>query len=177
MATGIVRRIDELGRLVIPRETRRRLRMCEGALIEVFVDADGAIVLKKYSSIGELSNFIKEYARTLYDKLNQPILVGDRDKYIATFGTKGNYAGEAVSDRIDEIITNGKSVLNKKANIFTFGETTTEKLQSYAIVPIIANGDGIGAVIIFSRNSILSEIELQSIEIAAHFIGKQMEDW
>jgi AbrB family transcriptional regulator, stage V sporulation protein T len=86
-ATGIVRRIDDLGRVVIPKEIRRTLRIREGDPLEIFVDRDGEVILKKYSPISELGDFAKEYAEALYDSLGNPILICDRDTYIAVAGS------------------------------------------------------------------------------------------
>ena len=80
-ATGIVRRIDDLGRVVIPKEIRRTLRIREGDPLEIFVDRDGEVILKKYSPISELGNFAKEYTEALYDSLGHNVLVCDRDSY------------------------------------------------------------------------------------------------
>ena len=176
-ATGIVRRIDDLGRVVIPKEIRRTLRIREGDPLEVFVDRDGEVILKKYSPINELGDFAKEYAEALYSSLRQPILICDRDEYVAISGvTKSNYAGKPISPALDEIITDRKPVLNKQKGNFIFVDEVKEEIQSYAIVPIITGGDAIGAVVIFSKDSTLSEIEMKSIETAANFLGKQMED-
>ena len=78
-ATGIVRRIDDLGRVVIPKEIRRTLRIREGDPLEIFVDRDGEVILKKYSPISELGDFAKEYAEALFDSLGNPVLICDRD--------------------------------------------------------------------------------------------------
>ena len=86
-ATGIVRRIDDLGRVVIPKEIRRTLRIREGDPLEIFVDRDGEVILKKYSPISELSDFAKEYAEALFDSLGNPVLICDRDSYIALAGS------------------------------------------------------------------------------------------
>ena len=86
-ATGIVRRIDDLGRVVIPKEIRRTLRIREGDPLEIFVDRDGEVILKKYSPISELGDFAKEYADALYDSLGHSVLICDRDVYIAVSGS------------------------------------------------------------------------------------------
>ena len=85
-ATGIVRRIDDLGRVVIPKEIRRTLRIREGDPLEIFVDRDGEVILKKYSPISELGDFAKEYAEALFDSLGNPILICDRDTFITIAG-------------------------------------------------------------------------------------------
>src|SRR5690625_1604622 len=82
-ATGIVRRIDDLGRVVIPKEIRRTLRIREGDPLEIFVDREGEVILKKYSPISELGHFATEYAEALFDSLHEPVLICDRDEIIA----------------------------------------------------------------------------------------------
>lgn len=85
-ATGIVRRIDDLGRVVIPKEIRRTLRIREGDPLEIFTDRDGEVILKKYSPIGELGDFAKEYADSLHDSINHITCIADRDVIIAVAG-------------------------------------------------------------------------------------------
>src|SRR5690606_11016659 len=85
-ATGIVRRIDDLGRVVIPKEIRRTLRIREGDPLEIFVDRDGEVILKKYSPIGELGDFAKEYAESLHESTGHITMICDRDTIIAVAG-------------------------------------------------------------------------------------------
>lgn len=102
-ATGIVRRIDDLGRVVIPKEIRRTLRIREGDPLEIFVDRDGEVILKKYSPISELGDFAKEYAEALYDSLGHNVLVCDRDSIIAVAGvSKKEYLNKSVGDLIEK---------------------------------------------------------------------------
>ena len=91
-ATGIVRRIDDLGRVVIPKEIRRTLRIREGDPLEIFTDREGEIILKKYSPIGELGTFAKQYAESLAQTTGCLVCVTDTDQVIAAAGTgKGSY--------------------------------------------------------------------------------------
>ena len=85
-ATGIVRRIDDLGRVVIPKEIRRTLRIREGDSLEIFTDRQGEIILKKYSPIGELSRFAKDYAESLATTLGSTVCITDHDQIIAAAG-------------------------------------------------------------------------------------------
>ena len=85
-ATGIVRRIDDLGRVVIPKEIRRTLRIREGDPLEIFTDSDGEIILKKYSPIGELGAFAKEYAESLAQTIGHVTCIVDKDQIIAVSG-------------------------------------------------------------------------------------------
>ena len=94
-ATGIVRRIDDLGRVVIPKEIRRTLRIREGDPLEIFVDHDGEVILKKYSPIGELGDFAQEYADSLFEATGHIAIITDRDQIIAIAGaSKKRFLGQ-----------------------------------------------------------------------------------
>ena len=85
-ATGIVRRIDDLGRIVVPKEIRRTLRIREGDPLEIYTDHDGEVVLKKYSPIGEIAAIAKDYTDSLYRTLGHIVLISDRDAIVAVSG-------------------------------------------------------------------------------------------
>ncbi|EJQ42944.1 stage V sporulation protein T [Bacillus wiedmannii] len=175
-ATGIVRRIDDLGRVVIPKEIRRTLRIREGDPLEIFVDRDGEVILKKYSPISELGNFAKEYTEALYDSLGHNVLVCDRDSIIAVAGvSKKEYLNKSVGDLIEKTMEERKSVIMTDESEISIIDGVTEKVSSYTIGPIVANGDPIGAVVIFSKEDIISEVEHKSVNTAASFLAKQME--
>ncbi|MCL6572950.1 MAG: stage V sporulation protein T [Bacillus sp. (in: Bacteria)] len=175
-ATGIVRRIDDLGRVVIPKEIRRTLRIREGDPLEIFVDRDGEVILKKYSPISELGDFAKEYAEALFDSLGSPILICDRDTYITLAGgSKKDYLNKNISDVVEKTMEERNSVLVIQQSDIALIDGIVESLTSYTIGPIIANGDPIGAVIIFSKEKILGEVELKAVETAAGFLARQME--
>ncbi len=183
-ATGIVRRIDDLGRVVIPKEIRRTLRIREGDPLEIFVDREGEVILKKYSPIGELGDFAKEYADSLYEALGHIACIADRDTIIAVAGApKKEYinkpVGPAVEKAMEErraiIINNpGEDPFCKECMIVEDGEC---KYSAEVIAPIIAEGDPIGAVILASKepNVKMGELELKLAETAAGFLAKQME--
>lgn len=175
-ATGIVRRIDDLGRVVIPKEIRRTLRIREGDPLEIFVDRDGEVILKKYSPISELSDFAKEYAEALYDSLGNPVLICDRDTYIALAGSsKKDYLNKNISELVEKTMQERNTVLLNQSGNFSLIEGNEEALSSYAIGPIIANGDPIGAVLIVAKEGNLGEVEKKAVETAAGFLAKQME--
>ncbi|WP_110926087.1 stage V sporulation protein T [Bacillus massiliglaciei] len=175
-ATGIVRRIDDLGRVVIPKEIRRTLRIREGDPLEIFVDRDGEVILKKYSPISELSDFAKEYAEAIYDSLGNPVLICDRDTYIAVAGgSKKEYLNKSISDLVEKMMEDRNSVLESPNGSISFVDSNEEEVNSYAGAPIIANGDPIGAVIIFSKEGSLGDVEQKSVETAASFLARQME--
>ena len=175
-ATGIVRRIDDLGRVVIPKEIRRTLRIREGDPLEIFVDRDGEVILKKYSPISELSDFAKEYAEALYDSLGNPILICDRDAYIAVAGSsKKDYLNKNISDLVEKTMEERTSVIVTQQGEVALIDGIEETISSYTVGPIIANGDPIGAVIIFSKESTIGEVERKAVETAAGFLARQME--
>ncbi|AZB41195.1 stage V sporulation protein T [Bacillus sp. FJAT-42376] len=176
-ATGIVRRIDDLGRVVIPKEIRRTLRIREGDPLEIFVDRDGEVILKKYSPISELGDFAREYADALYDSMGHPVLICDRDAFIAVSGSsKKEYLNRNISEDIERAMEERSSVLKTESSELQLLEGVKEEVKAYTIGPIIANGDPIGAVVIFSKEGSLGEVEKKAVETAAGFLARQMEN-
>ena len=111
-ATGIVRRIDDLGRVVIPKEIRRTLRIREGDPLEIFVDREGEVILKKYSPIGELGDFAKEYADSLYEAIGHIACIADRDTIIAVAGApKKEFLNKPIGQAVERVMEERKSVL------------------------------------------------------------------
>lgn len=177
-ATGIVRRIDDLGRVVIPKEIRRTLRIREGDPLEIFTDREGGIILKKYSPINELTDFSREYAESLQDVIGHIILISDKDAFISVSGTsKEDYEDRKVSSRLDKIMEGRKSVLLGLSDkiIPLHKDDSMDEYKYEIIAPIIAQGDAIGSVIILSKDEEIGELELKLAETAAAFLGKQME--
>lgn len=175
-ATGIVRRIDDLGRVVIPKEIRRTLRIREGDPLEIFVDRDGEVILKKYSPISELSDFAKEYADALYDSLGHTVLICDRDTIISVSGvSKKEYLNKNIGELVEKIMDDRNSVVMTDESEISIVDGIKETVTSYTVGPIIANGDPIGAVIILSKDKIIGDVEHKAVETAASFLAKQME--
>ncbi|SET78762.1 transcriptional regulator, AbrB family [Oceanobacillus limi] len=175
-ATGIVRRIDDLGRVVIPKEIRRTLRIREGDPLEIFIDREGEVILKKYSPINELGNFATEYAQALFDSLHFPVIICDRDEIIAVAGeSKKDYLNQNIGQQLEKAIENRSVITETEAKNVEILQGKEEELNAYCLSPIIANGDPIGCVMIFSREGKLSEVEQKSVETAASFLAKQME--
>ena len=111
-ATGIVRRIVDLGRVVIPKEIRRTLRIREGDPLEIYVDRDGEVILKKYSPIGELGDFAKEYAESLHEGTGHLTLITDRDHVIAAAGpAKKEYQDKPIGALVENVMENRRSLL------------------------------------------------------------------
>lgn len=178
-ATGIVRRIDDLGRVVIPKEIRRTLRIREGDPLEIFVDRDGEVILKKYSPIGELGDFAQEYAEALFETIYHPTLICDRDHVIAVAGaSKKEYLNKPIGELIEDCMDQRKMHIESSTTVTEIFKGVSEEYQSFVIVPINAGGDPIGAVVIFTKNegSKLGELETKLAQAAANFLGKQMEN-
>lgn len=177
-ATGIVRRIDDLGRVVIPKEIRRTLRIREGDPLEIFVDRDGEVILKKYSPIGELGDFAKEYAESLYESTGHITMISDRDSFIAVAGgSKKEYLDKSIGILIEECMENRKTLLETSAGAYEIAKDNTEQISSFVAAPIISGGDPIGAVILLNKdeNVTMAQMETKMAETAAAFLGKQME--
>ena len=179
-ATGIVRRIDDLGRVVIPKEIRRTLRIREGDPLEIFTDREGEIILKKYSPIGELGAFAKQYADSLAATLGTIICITDNDQVIAAAGSgkrelQEKYLSKQMAEVIESRTTISAEIGDKKyTKIIT---DQTEEYQSQIITPIICEGDVIGAVVILEKDpkKKLGETEQKLASCAAVFLGRQME--
>ena len=180
-ATGIVRRIDDLGRVVIPKEIRRTLRIREGDPLEIFTDREGGVILKKYSPIGELTDFSKEYAESLQQAIGHIILISDKDAFISVSGApKKDYIDRKISNELESIMEGLKPVLLGEGGqklIPLHSDEDIEEMTSQVVAPIVAEGDAIGAVIILSKQSgqKMGELELKLAETAAAFLGTQME--
>ena len=178
-ATGIVRRIDDLGRVVIPKEIRRTLRIREGDPLEIFTDRDGGVILKKYSPIGELTDFSKEYAESLQQAIGHIVLISDKDAFIsASGGPKKDYIERKISNELEKIMDDRKTVLLGEGGdkiIPLHKDDSMDEYKYEIIAPIMAQGDAIGSVIILSKDEAIGELELKLAETAAAFLGKQME--
>lgn len=177
-ATGIVRRIDDLGRVVIPKEIRRTMRIREGDPLEIYTDNDGEVIFKKYSPIGELSNFAAQYAEVLSKTSNYPVLIADRDRIITSYGIPRK---DAVERRITEDL---EATLEQRKPFVSTGPSHTmlaadglERPVAIA-VPILAAGDMAGAVVLLQTDPPVTpgDSELKLASAAAAFLAKQMEE-
>ena len=179
-ATGIVRRIDELGRIVIPKEIRRTLRIRETDPLEIYTDQEGEIILKKYSPIGELTEFAKQYAEVLAQTTGNIICITDRDQIVAVAGgAKKDMLMKAISQQLEKLIDERDNVIatrdERKFIPIVQGEN---EFQSQVICPIISEGEAIGSVIITTKEPRVrfGETEQKLTSSAAGFLGKQMEN-
>lgn len=174
-ATGVVRRIDDLGRIVIPKEIRRTLRIREGDPLEVYVDNDGEVILKKYSHMGDLAEFAEEYVESIYSTVKQNIFITDRDKIIACAGPlKKKYINKSISEFLVRSIERRDNFIERHKKDIELIDGNVEN-GTFCISAIIANGDSVGLVIILSDTEDLTDIEEKTTQIAAQFLGKQIE--
>ena len=181
-ATGIVRRIDELGRVVIPKEIRRTLRIREGDPLEIYTDRDGEVILKKYSPIGEMSSFAKDYTESLFRSLGHIACIVDRDQVVAASGvSKKELWDKPISPDLESAIQARQTVaLNRMGGGKIVPVTNEEDVSGYTaqvVSPIIADGEAIGAVLLLSREqgAKMGDTELKVAETAAGIVGRQME--
>ncbi len=181
-ATGIVRRIDELGRVVIPKEIRRTLRIRESDPLEIFTDKDGGIILKKYSPIGELSENAQELAHSLSLAFSLPSAICDKDTYVAGAGFgKRDISGRGISDELERAIAQRNRLIALEP-----GEERYPLLNEpdaafvcsgRVVIPILSQGDAIGAVCIFSQKPdvAIDRAAVKACETVASFLGRQMD--
>lgn len=181
-ATGIVRRIDDLGRVVVPKEIRRTLRIREGDPLEIFTDREGQVILKKYSPIGELNEFSNEYCEALSDNTSHMTIISDRDNIIAiSGGSKKEYLEKRLSPELEKVIESKEMFVTDSKNspikIF-YEDENGDNYSSQVIVPIVMQGDPIGSIILASKDEEVSmaEMEIKLLQTAAGFLSKQMEN-
>ena len=180
-ATGIVRRIDELGRVVIPKEIRRTMRIREGDPLEIYTDREGEVIFKKYSPIGEMTNFATLYADTLSKTCDMMVLICDRDAVIAAGGLpKKDYIDRRISLQAEEVMVSRKQ-FSYSPNTTNF-EVTSEVTGFFVscMVPIIVNGDihGCVASVFPAANKDVhtsTDTEAKLIQTAASFLGAQLD--
>lgn len=179
-ATGIVRRIDDLGRVVIPKEIRRTLRIREGDPLEIFTDREGEVILKKYSPIGELANFAGQYAESIAQALGCLVCICDTDQVITASGNgRKELQDKYISSALRQVMDGRKIVLASEGSR-DYVRIVAEQEAVYAeevIAPIICVGDSIGAVVLLNQDSKkeFGEPEKKAALCAAGFLGRQME--
>ncbi len=181
-ATGIVRRIDDLGRVVIPKEIRRTMRIREGDPLEIYTDRDGEVIFKKYSPVGELTSFAGQYAETLWRTCELSVLICDRDNVIAHAGLpKKDFADKAISSELEAMIETRRLYVYEtgERKCPATGEMTSEFFISVAM-PIISEGDLVGAVMSMRKDEKVAdvqkrELEKKLIQTAAGFLSRHLE--
>ena len=181
-ATGVVRRIDDLGRIVIPKEIRKTLRIKEGDPLEIFTDKEGEVILKKYSPIGELSEFATGYAETLAKTTGHIACITDKDTVIAVSGgPKKEFLEQDLSQELEQLMEDKEVYTSQDNNEIAIPVTKNDnrerRYNAQVVYPIISQGDVIGSVILLSKepNKKMGEAELKVVQSAAGFLGSQME--
>ena len=181
-ATGIVRRIDDLGRVVIPKEIRRTMRIREGDPLEIYTDREGEVIFKKYSPIGELASFASQYAETLHKTCNMAVVICDRDAVIACSGVpRKEYNDKTLSDELEQIIASRNLYVRRDPSerLPVIADGRSHFLS--CAMPILTEGDIIGCVasVVDASGSHTAEpateLETKLVQTAASFLGKQLE--
>ena len=176
-ATGIVRRIDDLGRVVIPKEIRRTMRIREGDPLEIYTNTDGEVIFKKYSAINEMSENAVHVADVINKLAGCPVVIFDRDHVVATSGvSKKEFAERRVTPSLE-------GVMESRTNYFKTGENAklqaAEGIEKSAIaaVPIISSGDVTGAVVFMEHenDAMINDLQKSLANAAAQFLGRQIE--
>lgn len=175
-ATGIVRRIDDLGRVVIPKEIRRTMHIREGAPLEIFTDTQGGVIFKKYSPVGELSDVTEHYADVLYRSVNTPVLICDRDHVISCAGiSKKDFLDKRISEELEGLMDERRNFVNDGSEQLFPVESSSHGASIAS--PIISNGDVLGAVVfLLGDGTKITPVETKLAQVAASFLGRQMEE-
>ena len=173
-ATGIVRRIDDLGRVVIPKEIRRVMRLREGDPLEIYTEADGSVVFRKYSPVGEMSRVSEEYAEAINRTSGIPIAICDRDNVIAVAGvSRKEYLQKPISGGLSSVLSNRKKYTSGSGNDITV--TDGGGVVSY-LSPIVSDGSVIGAIMSLKQDGKSNEeSEKQLVDAGAYFMSSQTE--
>lgn len=178
-ATGIVRRIDDLGRVVIPKEIRRTMRIREGDPLEIFTDRDGEVIFKKYSPIGELTAFAAQYAETLHKTCELSVVICDRDSVVACAGvSKKEYSEKRLSDELEGIMERRSLYMHKNGDMKMAPISDMSSHYVSCAMPIVSEGDVVGCVASLSpadTEHLPESTEQKLIQTAASFLGRQLE--
>ena len=177
-ATGIVRRIDDLGRVVIPKEIRRTMRIREGDPLEIYTDKEGGVVFRKYSQMSTLSEFAAQLCETLSRTSGRPCAITDRDNVVAV-------AGVPRRELMDKRVSEGVERLMEERQIrqFTSGEEAVplcadgDRYRLSVAAPILSEGDVLGTVALLGTGEEpeTGEVEYKLVQTVSGFLGKHME--
>lgn len=174
-ATGIIRRIDELGRIVVPKEIRKNLRIKEGESLEIFVDSNENIVLKKHSLIKKMDDLAQNFTDAIYSFIKHNVIIADNNTILAASGSmKKEYLNKPISVELENKINRREEMIEKHSkpiNIIDDKQITA----TYVISPIIVNGDIVGTVMIFSTDKEVDDIDYKIVQIASKFLTTHLE--
>ncbi len=172
--TGVIRRIDELGRIVIPKEIRKSLRIKNGESLEVYLDGD-SIILKKFSQIESLESISVDYVEAFNQIIKHNIIVTDRDKVVAVSGPLKKNLGKNINEFTERSIERRDSFSEKQKKEFKIIEDE-EDVGYYTFASIVNNGDAIGSVILISLDTPLSDTEDKLAIVLSNLLSKQFID-
>lgn len=178
-ATGIVRRIDDLGRVVIPKEIRRTMRIREGDPLEIYTSNEGEVIFKKYSPINELSEGANQVAEVLHKIASIPVVIFDRDHVVAVAGVaKKEFNERRISPGLDDLLENRKNYILSSKDSPKLMPVEGVNRNALAVFPIISSGDVTGAVTLLGNDNEAIASEMHSIiaQTAAMFLGKQIDE-
>lgn len=178
--TGIVRKIDDLGRIVIPKEIRKTFRIREGDSFEILIDDDGVITLSKYQQMESIEENAKKYLEIIGSLITLPICITDTEKIIATtIDIQKEYIDKSISDEV-RIIMGERMLWNTKANlpVKIISKDDGKQYTSQIIIPIISNTDLIGSIIIFSKQTgkVIGELEKNVAVMLSKLLAEKFED-
>lgn len=170
-----IKKVDELGRIVLPKEIRRRLKIRNDDFLEIFIDND-LICLKKYSKIKSMKNFAQKLTDMLYSYTKKDILIADKSNIIAYTGEdKKKYIDKEISDKLLESINRRESIMQN--HIKELELINKEIINcSYVMDTIISNSEYIGTIVMYSKDDMLSVHDMNVIKILSSFLSKYLED-
>ena len=177
-ATGIVRRIDDLGRVVIPKEIRRTMRIREGDPLEIYTDRDGGVIFKKYSLMGGVVDFALQLCETLNRTTGQVTVITDRDSCIAVAGAPRRELSEKrISPQLEQLMEERKIYQHRENDSPIPLCTEGDKYHLRTAAPILSEGDVLGCVVFAGQDGDLSggEVEYKLAQSIAAFLGRHME--
>ena len=173
-ATGVVRRIDDLGRIVLPKELRRTMRIKEGDSLEIFIDENDKIVLKKYSAVKGVSSFLKEFVDSMYSSNKKDIVICDTECIVASAGNvKSDLLNKKISKALEKIIKERQTVVFDKTVEFEICENIYTN-KAVIIKPINVHGDIYGAILVFS-DTYITDVEKSLVEFSSLFMSRYLE--
>lgn len=171
--TGIVRRIDELGRVVIPKELRKTLRLREGEQMEIFTTAQSELVLKRYSALGASADFTESFCKALAKATGKRVAICDSSQFIAAHGKNlQDIEGDEISAPLFEILSRRKPYDGEKK--LAVAKNSETDYNSLCVVPLLASGDLYGGVVLFSDGHISSS-DMQMCSLVADMISATLE--
>ena len=180
-ATGIVRRIDDLGRVVIPKEIRRTMRIREGDPLEIYTSTDGEVVFRKYSALGEMSENATQVAEIMQKLAGCPVIVFDRDHVVAVSGTqKREFSERRVSQDLEELMESRRAYYAEESGNVHMRPVEGVSRTAFACLPILTAGDVTGAVAFLdssdpAKATVPTDLQRSLITAAAQFLGRQLE--